>query len=543
MRHTRTAPDPLPFAPLPAPRALLAGVLDGLGIGALVGGVALALPRLAGPAGTAPRIIAAVAIVMVSAWLLAWWRTQQATPALALLGGRIIAAATGEAPSWGQWARRLLGVLLAALTLGLALLPAGRGGAGRGLPDRLAGTRVVARGPRGGAPRTPLGRVLLGWLGALALTAAGAGVVITAFHYLTHALVLQTRTAAHYPDDATYQRLCPLPVAPPTDPAGRAARAAAAEKIAAAETRIAAYAGVASRLDSASNLLDSAVALDPCYAPVYVAYGRFFLRQPAGETAASLSRAAAAVQRARQLEPTLARAEVLAGFIALRQGDLPQCAHHLRQAEALGTDDPWLQNNWALWHEARGDYQEAALLYHAVSRRDDADSLARRFALDGLGQYFRRLGDLPNARHVIAERIRYAPDDAEGHAKQAEFLLCDLGDAREALAAAERALERQATPRTTTLLAQARVARWAELRLRLDRQQKRTANQLLLQAQQLNPAPPMAIIAGVCPGPHVAQQVAEAWAQQEAERTALAQRQADAAQRRAAAAERRRPDS
>ena len=526
--------DEVPYTPFPAARYWLAVGLDAGVAACLALAVVGAVQRLAGAAGAAPLVLVAGSGTVVGAWLLAWWGARQATPALAWLGGRIVTVASGETPGWGQWARRLLGVALLVASLGLAGAVTRWRGAGRGLPDLLAATRVVARPPPPPRGRRWTPGVMVLWLAATGFAASGALVVVSGFQALTEALVLRTRAAAQFPDDDTFVRLCPPPSAAPGAPAlpvDAAARAAAQGKITAAETRLVDYAGVTSRLESARNLLDSAVAVDPCFAALYVAYGRYFLRLASGAaTAASLARARVAVERAIQLAPDFAPAYVVAGFVALRQGELERSEAYLRTAERLGTTDPWLHNNWALLHEARGDARAAAELYHQVSTGPHVDLHARRFALDGLGQYYRRSGDTANARQVLAERIRLTPLDGEGYVKQAEFLLCEGGEVRAALVAAERANELQNSPRTTGLLAQVYVARWAEHLLADNRQLRREAQRSLTLAQRLDPTPPPELIDRVCPGARIAARVAEAWAKHQADQAALAARREQARQ-------------
>ncbi len=531
---THQAADDVPFTPLAPHRYWLAVVVDGVLAGALGLAALLLERRLAGAAGVSPGLLVAVGGGVISAWLLVCWGVRQATPALAVLGGRIVTVASGEPPGWGHWARRLLGVALLVASLGLAGGVARLRGARRGLPDRLAGTRVEARPPPAPRTRRWAPRVALLWLGAALFAVSGALVVIAGFQALTEGLVLRTRTAAQFPDDARFARLCP-----PADAAGEAngpgvdaaARAAAQGKLAAADSRLVDYAGVTSRLESARNLLDSAVAIDPCYAALYVGYSRYFLRQATGtETPAALARARTAVARAIALEPDYAPAYVVAGFVALRQGELGASAAYLDTAERLGSTDPWLLNNRALLHEAHGDYEAAAVLYHQVSTAKDMERHARRFALDGLGQYYRRIGAVDRARQVIGARIDAIPDDGEGYAKQAELLLCETGEITAALAAAQRANELQNSLRTTGLLAQVYVARWAEQLLADNRQLRREAQRSLTLAQRLHPVPPPEMVAGACPGARLATRVAAAWAKHQADQAALAARRAQARQ-------------
>ena len=530
---THQAADDVPFTPLAPHRYWLAVVVDGVLAGALGLAALLLERRLAGAAGVSPGLLVAVGGGVISAWLLVCWGVRQATPALAVLGGRIVTVASGEPPGWGHWARRLLGVALLVASLGLAGGVARLRGARRGLPDRLAGTRVAAWPTPAPRTRRWAPRVALLWLGAALFAVSGALVVIAGFQALTEGLVLRTRTAAQFPDDARFARLCPPADAADAAEPGvdAAARAAAQGKLAAADSRLVDYAGVTSRLESARNLLDSAVAIDPCYAALYVGYSRYFLRQATGaETPAALTRARTAVARAIALDPAYAPAYVVAGFVALRQGELAASADYLDTAERLGSTDPWLLNNRALLHEAHGDYAAAAALYHQVSTAQDVERHARRFALDGLGQYYRRTGEIERARQVIAARLDAMPDDGEGYAKQAELLLCETGELPAALAAAQRANELQNSLRTTGLLAQVYVARWAEQLLADNRQLRREAQRSLTQAQRLQPVPPPEIMAGACPGSRLATRVAEAWAKHQADQAALAARRAQARQ-------------
>ena len=109
-------------------------------------------------------------------------------------------------------------------------------------------------------------------------------------------------------------------------------------------------------------------------------------------------------------------------------------------------------------------------------------------------------------------------------------MLCETGEITAALAAAQRANELQNSLRTTGLLAQVYVARWAEQLLADNRQLRREAQRSLTLAQRLHPVPPPEMVAGACPGARLATRVAAAWAKHQADKAALAARRAQARQ-------------
>lgn len=83
-----------------------------------------------------------------------FWIAKGATPGKMVISARIVDAATGRPPSTAQLVGRYLGYFVSAIPLFLGLLWVGWDRRKQGWHDKLAGTVVVRRTPRGPEPVT-----------------------------------------------------------------------------------------------------------------------------------------------------------------------------------------------------------------------------------------------------------------------------------------------------------------------------------------------------------------------------------------------------
>jgi uncharacterized RDD family membrane protein YckC len=81
--------------------------------------------------------------------VVAFWYSAGATPGKMAIGARIVDAATGGAPSLGQYIGRYLGYFLSIIPMGIGLFWVGFDRRKRGWHDMLAGTVVVRSKDRG----------------------------------------------------------------------------------------------------------------------------------------------------------------------------------------------------------------------------------------------------------------------------------------------------------------------------------------------------------------------------------------------------------
>lgn len=84
-----------------------------------------------------------ISYVLPAVVIIACWHAFGATPGKMAVGARIVDAATGHAPSMGQYIGRYLGYFLSTIPLGLGLLWVGFDRKKRGWHDMVSGTVVV----------------------------------------------------------------------------------------------------------------------------------------------------------------------------------------------------------------------------------------------------------------------------------------------------------------------------------------------------------------------------------------------------------------
>jgi tetratricopeptide (TPR) repeat protein len=178
----------------------------------------------------------------------------------------------------------------------------------------------------------------------------------------------------------------------------------------------------------------------------------------------TLEAAEAAIRESIRIKPDFAQGYVLLGHVLTEQERKDEAADALRQAEALGTDDPWLDLNWAALHESRAEPAAAAARWRKVLDGPTTDPRARGAATDRLADHYGRQG-----KHDIAVAIYRAQIDrsvpgqrAWRHSNLAGYL-SGIGRYDEAIAHARQALAIMDFGAARHVLAHALFERWAEL--------------------------------------------------------------------------------
>lgn len=177
----------------------------------------------------------------------------------------------------------------------------------------------------------------------------------------------------------------------------------------------------------------------------------------------TLEQAEAALRRAIQINPRFGEGYVLLGNIQLNQTRLDEAAKSLARADELGTDDPWLQVNWARVESARGNYAAANQHAERVLSSSTANKGARGQAYAALTDGYQHTGEYDKAVALYEERIQLEPDDAWLRGNFAAFLNATLGRNDEAIAQARAALQIMDYGVGERTLAMALYGKWADL--------------------------------------------------------------------------------
>lgn len=253
------------------------------------------------------------------------------------------------------------------------------------------------------------------------------------------------------------------------------------------------------RLGRAREMLDALLREDPHYAPAHRELARYFMLtgQNSGRTlrADSLRAAELSLKMALNINPHYADAYVLAGRLyqlMRRPGDARTA---LSKAEALGSQDPWLQHTWADLLIADGDYDNAARRYRRVISTASAGSEATLAAYEGLIRYYRRIGRVGDADAAFRQVIAYAPANAQSHGNYAVFLLCTQDDYEAAIAQSRQALEISSNGAGRYNLA-ASLYRKAAAQFAMKQGQAAAAS--VEEAAKLLASPPATVVASVC---------------------------------------------
>ncbi len=199
-------------------------------------------------------------------------------------------------------------------------------------------------------------------------------------------------------------------------------------------------------LESARQLLDKAIALDPNYAPALAAQAQT-VRLLSNNSAAygdipadkALAMAQPLLDRALALDPKLAEAHALQGLLFQQQGDIPRAEASLARALAL---NPNLAD--AL-HWQAGILNGAGRLRESLATRQRLDAIdpLNVANLLQLNANFRESGKLTEARAVTARLQRTFPDNLQSSTAQALDLIA-AGQLAEAQVPAARNLALQA---------------------------------------------------------------------------------------------------
>lgn len=251
-------------------------------------------------------------------------------------------------------------------------------------------------------------------------------------------------------------------------PAGKAALSDAdAAKLRHAAGLLDAYrGGETGPLEGARSELADVVKANPRYAPAWRELARY--RMMSGHTndgnfdPEALAAADGALAKAIENDPGYAAAYVLRGQLYRLMKRPADATAALEKAESLGSDDPWLHNNWADLLLDEGKFIEAGEHYRTVADNAAAPLKARLAATEGLIELYVGGGDLAHADDMFRRLVALEPGSARNHAAYAQFLLCQREDFEGAIARAREGLRVENQEATRYWLAAALYRRWAQ---------------------------------------------------------------------------------
>jgi Tfp pilus assembly protein PilF len=226
------------------------------------------------------------------------------------------------------------------------------------------------------------------------------------------------------------------------------------------------YRGDSTLLEAARVELQDILARNPRYAPAHREMARYFIMRGHINSSSfepgSLEAAEYAINKALEINPEYAEAYVLFGHLYRLMDRHREAVAAVEKAEKLGTNDPWLHNNWADLLIDEGKYEQAAQRYRKVINSKTPNKKAMGAALEGVIRYYIDIGDLNQADSFHRKKIEYEPDAAWGYGNYGQFLLCKKDDYENSIRRSRQALRIMDYGMGRYWLAAALYRKWAQ---------------------------------------------------------------------------------
>jgi len=177
----------------------------------------------------------------------------------------------------------------------------------------------------------------------------------------------------------------------------------------------------------------------------------------------TLDKADATVRESIRINPKFAEGYVLLGYIQFQQQKLDEAANTLAYAEKLGTNDPWLQLNWAGVDYAKGEYAAGNNRVESVLRSGSTNHNVLNTAYTYLISGYIKTKEYDKPVALYEERIKQDPYNAWLRGNFAQYLTDTLGRNDEAIAQARLALKIMDYGIGERTLATALYRKWADL--------------------------------------------------------------------------------
>lgn len=139
-------------------------------------------------------------------------------------------------------------------------------------------------------------------------------------------------------------------------------------------------------LDEVRGLINSFLAEDQFYLPMHIENARYTIMSgyATGDVGAANSKALTIIQWVQKRDSGYSKSYVLAGHVYTNMRRYSEAAESLVLAEKLGSNDPWLDVNWATLLAAQGRYGEAMGYYKRAIYSDGVTDKALVAAISGL---------------------------------------------------------------------------------------------------------------------------------------------------------------
>ncbi len=226
-----------------------------------------------------------------------------------------------------------------------------------------------------------------------------------------------------------------------------------------------AWRGEGEKLSQAQKILQSILKKDATYAPAFLELGRAYIMagyiNRNNYDATALSPAEASIKKALEIEPNYADAYVLLGHLYTNIKQYNEARIALQKADSIGTQNPWLQINWATLLEKMGDWDGAAKRYQIVFDSKTQNRKAYEGALEGLITCSIHKGDMDAADRWHKEQVAYSPSSAWAWGNYASFQLFEHNDVSGAIKNGEKALSIMDYGMGRFILACALYTKWA----------------------------------------------------------------------------------
>ncbi|WP_266157834.1 hypothetical protein [Dyella silvatica] len=252
-------------------------------------------------------------------------------------------------------------------------------------------------------------------------------------------------------------------------------------------------------LNQAKEKLDAELLDHPDSAWAYREYARYFIMSGATNSGnvlpEYLAHADSSLQKALRLQPNFSEAYVLGGHLYRLMGRPADAKAALKKAEALGTNDPWLQNNWAAILADEGNFKEAAKRYNRVLNGSDRNAKAVASAREGVIHCYLSTGQIDQADRAYRSAIAHEPRTAWAHGNYAAFLLCTRDDYDSSILQSRKALSLMNYGQARAVLAAALYRKWAA---QIESGQSAAAATTYAEGESMDPSHPVAALASMC---------------------------------------------
>ena len=205
------------------------------------------------------------------------------------------------------------------------------------------------------------------------------------------------------------------------------------------------YSGNQDVLVKAKVILDEVLQSMDGFAPAYKEYARLirnagFIRLRMYEEG-TLETSELLLNKAILLEPDYADAFVYLGYLYIQTKEYDKSEKALIKAENIGTDNPWLDANWArlLWYQGKND--EALAKYKAIVDSKPKNEGILSVAYNGMQQHYIDLKEYDKAKLWYQKEVDLAPNNAWTNGNYGAFLLYYLADIEGAIEHLTKALQ------------------------------------------------------------------------------------------------------